>query len=145
MRPQRAAFGARQTPIELARDRKLRLAARQRSLELLAEGAAGPEEQRFDRRHGDLEDLRDLRIGPALELAHDDRRALVEREVAERALDVLRARPALLLGREVTDLVVELDLVGSARGLPEALPADVVRDRDQPVLGVARPLTTAVR
>ena len=59
--------------------------------------------------------------------------------MAERAADVFPARQ-LLVDERVGDVAVECDLRGTARGLTEALPANVVRDRDQPVLGLLGPV-----
>ena len=143
VRAQAAPLRAGQPTVELARDRELGLDAGERLLELLAEGAAGAEEQRLDRADGGVEDLGDLGVGATLELAHDERGALVEGEVAERAADLLRAR-ALLLGLRLGELLVERDLVRAARRLAEALPADVVGDRDQPVPRRLRPLAALV-
>src|SRR5439155_3372680 len=109
-------------------------------LELLAEGATSAEDQRLDRAHGEAEDLGDLLVGAALELAHDERGALVEGEVAERTPDVLGGDRVLFDDR-LGQLFVQLDLGGPALRLAEALAADVVRDRDQPVLRGARALT----
>ena len=47
-------------------------------------------------------------------------------------------------GDDVAHAIVELDLVGASLRLAEALPADVVRDRDQPVLRVPRALASLV-
>jgi hypothetical protein len=141
---QRRAFGPREPAIRLSRDGALGVRARQRALELLPQRPPGAEEQRFDGADRRLEDLGDLRVRAPLELAHHEGRTLVEREVSERALDVLRARPAILLGHDLADAIVELDLVGATLRLAETLPADVVGDRDQPVLRVARPLAALI-
>jgi hypothetical protein len=58
---------------------------------------------------------------------------------AERWLKVLGA-DGVLVDDGLGDVLVEGDLVRAALRLAEALPADVVRDRDQPVLGVPRAL-----
>ena len=70
---QRAALLARQAPVELARDRELGLVAGDRVLELLAQCAAGAEDQGLDGTHREVEDLGDLLVAAALELAHDER------------------------------------------------------------------------
>src|SRR3712207_7679898 len=55
------------------------------------------------------ERLGDLRVRPPLELAHDERGALVERELAERAPDLL-GRRHVVVGRHVGGHpLVELD------------------------------------
>src|SRR5919204_532896 len=140
---QPALVRAGQTPVELAGDGELGLAAGERRLQLLAQRAAGAKDQCLDGARRQLEDLGDLCIRAALELAHYERRTLVEGEMAERAADVLGARAFVFLRRAdetVADVLVEGDLRRPARGLAKALPADVVRDRDQPVLRLLRPL-----
>src|SRR5438128_4441854 len=119
MRAQGSLLRARQPAVELLRERELGLAARQRPLELLAQGAARAEDQGLDGADRDAQDLRDLRVRASLELAHHERCALVERKLAQRAADVLGARP-LVLGNEGGNAVVELDLGRPARGLAEA-------------------------
>src|SRR6266487_1993315 len=119
MRAQSALLRARQPPVELAGDRKLRLAARERRLELLAQRAPRTEDQRLHRARRQLEDLCDLRVRASLELAHHERGALVERQVAERAANVLGARAFLLIGsadQAVADVLVERNLLRPARG-----------------------------
>ena len=133
MRAKLAPLRSRQPAVELARDRKLRFAARQRPLELFAQSAACTEDERLDGACGDVEDLGDLRVRTSLELAHDERGALVEREMAECPADVV-AGGQVVVDDRVRDVVLERDLRRSAGRLAEALPTDVVRDRDQPVL-----------
>ena len=139
MRAKLALLGSRELPVDLLRDCELGLAAGEAAFELLPDGAAGTEDQRLDGGDRDLEDLGDLGVAPALELAHDERRPLVEREVAERPLDVLDA-DRVVADEGLGDVLVQLDLARAARGLAEALTADVVRDRDQPVLRRLRPV-----
>src|SRR5205823_3673753 len=78
------------------------------------------------------------------ELAHHERRALVERQVRERAAQVLRVRAAIVVLQPVGHVVVVCDLLRPALRLPEALAADVVSDGDQPVLRLPRPLSALV-
>lgn len=127
------ALRARERAVELLRDRDLGVGARERALELLAQRATGSEEQRLDggRRHA--ENLGDLRVRASFDLAQDDGGALVEREMPERAADVLGGRPAVVLDDLVGDVVVELHFLRPSRRRAEALQADVVRDLDQPV------------
>src|SRR5260221_9049988 len=114
------------------------LVARQRAFELLAERTPRAEDERFDGRRRQTEDLADLGVRATLELTHDDRGALVEREVPERAADVFRRRCLVVVGHEpVGDVEVELNLFRSPRRGAEALAANVVRDRDEPVEGHA--------
>src|SRR6266516_3866020 len=113
MGPESSALAARQASVELARDRELSVVAGDSLLELLAEGATSAEDQRLDGAHGEAEDLGDLLVGAALELAHDERGALVECEVAERTPDVLGGDRVLFDDR-LGQLLVQLDLGGPA-------------------------------
>src|SRR5690349_22158476 len=138
MRAQLPALLTREAAVELTRDREHRLATRQRALQLLPQRAARAKDQRLDGARRQVEDLGDLGVRTALELAHDQRSSLVEAEMAERAADVFAARH-VVVDERVGDVVVERDLRRTARRLAETLPADVVRDRDQPVLRLLRP------
>src|SRR5207302_8131079 len=106
VRAQRAALAAGQAPVELLRDRELRLVAGQGALELLAQRPSGSEEERLDGAGRDAEDLRDVGVRATFELAHHEGGALVEGEVAEGPADVLRAR-GLVVDDPVGDVVVE--------------------------------------
>ena len=140
------ALRAREHAIGLLRERKLGLRARQLALELLAERPAPAEDQRLDRAHRQPHDLRDLGVGAALELAHHERGPLVERELAERALDVVGREAVLgLLDGQLRRVLEQRQLRGPALQLAEALAADVVRDRDQPVLRLLGPLAALER
>ena len=146
MGAQLAALGPREHPVGLLRQCKLGLHAGQRALELLAQRAATAEDQRLDRADAHPHDLRDLRVGAALELAHHERGALVERKMPERALDVVGGVGVVrLVDRHLGRVLEERHLGGPPLLLPEALAADVVRDRDQPVLRLLRPLTALKR
>ena len=83
-------------------------------LELLAERAAGAEDERLDGADREAEDLGDLLVGAALELAHDERGTLVEGEVAERAAEVLGAAASSSSLDRLGERLVELDLVRAA-------------------------------
>jgi hypothetical protein len=90
---------------------------------------------------GQAHDRGDLGVRAALELAHDERRALCRGDVPQRTQDVRDTRIAVL-GRGRGELLVELDLLALLLVVAE-VPADlVVRDRQQPVLGLPglRPL-----
>ncbi len=114
MRADGPAFGPGQKAVLLPGDRSLGLRAGQAAVELLAQRAPGAKEQRLDRRDRELEHGGDLRVRAALELAHDERRALTERKVAEGALDV-RGRRCVLVGNEpFGEVLVEADLGGPA-------------------------------
>src|SRR5581483_11016189 len=117
MRAELGPLPAGQLPVELSRDRSLRLGAAERPLELLAERAAGPEDQRLDRRLGEAEQLGDLPVGTALQLG-------------QRAPDLARAEPVVSVVR--AEIVSEGDLARSPGRVAEALAAHVVGDRDQP-------------
>ena len=122
----------RERPVETLGERGLRLAAGQASLELLAQRTACAEDQGLDRGDRKVEDLADLAVRAALELAHDERGALVEAEVAERLTDLVGCRDGLVDGRCRGALVPD-DLLGPPRQHAEPLPALVVRDLEQPV------------
>src|SRR6266516_5857963 len=136
MGPESSALAARQASVELARDRELSVVAGDSLLELLAERASSAEDQRLDRAHGEAEDLGDLLIGAALELAHHERGPLVEGEVAERAADVLRA-DRVFFDVRLGELLVQLDLVRAALLLAGALAAGAGSGGGEPVLGCA--------
>src|SRR5581483_3868038 len=130
MRAELGPLPAGQLSVDLSRDRSLRLGAAERPLELLAERAAGPEDQRLDRRLGEAEQLGDLPVGTALQLAQRQRRALREAELGQRAPDLARAEPVVSVVR--AEIVSEGDLARSPGRVAEALAAHVVGDRDQP-------------
>src|SRR6186997_485179 len=109
--------------------------AGERAFELFAERAARLEDQRLDTREHDAEDLGDLRVRALLDLSHDQHRAQLERQQAERAADVVLAR-AIRLGNGLVDALRVPDLVDPRRAA-RALLTQVVRDPDQP--GVDRP------
>jgi len=119
--------------VELLRDRDLGLGTCERPLQLFPEGPARAEDERLHRAHRHAENRGDLRVRATLDLAEDDGGTLVERKVAERAADVVRARLVVFLDEGVGDVVVELDLLRPPRRGAEPLQADVVRDRDEPV------------
>jgi hypothetical protein len=72
--------GACESPVEVARDRLLGFAARERSFELLTEGTPCFEDEQLDCRRPEFEDVCDLRVGASFELAHDEGSSLVERK-----------------------------------------------------------------
>src|SRR5262249_52176233 len=129
VRAQGALLLAREPLVELLRDGELGLVAGDPFLELLAQRAARAEDERLHRADRDAEDLGDLLVAAPLELAHHERGALVEGEVAERAADVLGA-DRVLVDDGLGELLLVDDLVRPALRLAEALAADVVRDRD---------------
>src|SRR4029077_7702109 len=135
---QLSALLPRQTSVELPRDRELRFAAGDRSFELLAQRTACTEDEGLDCARRDLEDLGDLGVRAPLELAHHEGRTLVESEMTERAPDVVARRSGVVADR-VGDVVLEGHLGRTPGGLAEPLPANVVGDGDQPVLGLLRP------
>jgi hypothetical protein len=145
MRAQLRALRPWERAVQLLRKRELGVGAREHALELFPQRTPRAEDERLDRAHRDAEHLGDLGVRAPLDLAQDDGRALVEREMAERAADVVRSRPVVLVDERVGDVVVELDLLRPPRAGAEALEADVVRDRDQPVERRARVLTALER
>jgi len=144
VRAELRALGPGEGLVQLLRDRQLGLRAREGALELFAQGAPRPEDERLDGAHGETEHLGDLRVRPAFDLPEDDGRTLVEGEMAERPADVVRRRP-VVVDELVGDVVVELHLLRPPRLGAEALQADVVRDLDQPVERRARVLTALER
>jgi hypothetical protein len=132
-----AGLTAWKPAIQAAQKNVLGLAARERPLELLGEAPAGTEEQPLKRGGRHLEDLGNLGVRTALELAHHDCRALRWRQVLECAQDVGEARVPTVR-RRIRKLLVELDLHGAAVCLAEMPTHLVVRDRRQPVLGLPR-------
>src|SRR5437773_4756164 len=141
MRAQCSLVVAPEASVELLRDRQLGLTARQGCLQLLAQRASRPEDERLHRARREIEDLADLGVRTSFELAHAERGALIEREVPERATDVLAARRVVVRLHELrADVVLVRDLRRPARRLAESLTADVVGDRDQPVLRLLRAL-----
>src|SRR5262249_14245813 len=114
--------------------------AREVLLELLAKGLPRAEEQGLERGDADAEHLGDLGVRAAFELAHDEGGSLIRGQLPERATEILDRRPRRLVGRlTVPGALVELDLVGPALRLAEALPANVVGDREQPAPGPLGP------
>ena len=118
--------------------------------ELLGERASRAEEQRLERGGGDAEDLGDLVVRAALELAQHDRLPLLRRNLRQRSEELADARSfvVLVVRSGLGDALVELDLTRSRLLLPEALLDRIARDREQPVRRLARPnslLERAVR
>ena len=138
------ALGPGERLVELLRDRELGLRARERALQLLSQRPTRTEDERLDGADGEAEHVGDLRIRTPFDLAQDDRRALVEREMAERTADVVRCG-CVVVDELVCDVVVERHLLRPPRVGAEALQADVVRDLDQPVERRARVLTALER
>ena len=132
-----AALLAAKAPVDGLRDGELGLGARELLLELLGERAARAEEQGLERACRDAEDLRDLGVRTALELAQDDRLALLGRDLRERGEELADAR-AVLVRLAAGDPVVELDRSRPRLLLPEALLDRVARDREQPVRRLSR-------
>src|SRR5438094_850943 len=137
--PARGCASSPTADAERARER-----SRQRSrsedaegLPLDLEASARAEQERLDRADRERERLGDLLAAAALELAHHQGRALVEGEAGERVEHVVDARLVVLQGDRLRR-VVERDLVRAVAGLAPAHAADVVRDRDQPVVRAVR-------
>src|SRR5215218_8360271 len=141
VRAQRSSFGCGDRAFEPARERELGLAARQAALELLAQRAAGAEEQGLDGAHRRLEDRGDLGVRATLELAHDDCGALVEAQLRERVAELRGGRDVLVgAGGCAAVAFGERDFLRPAGGSAEALAALVVRDLDQPVVRLDGPV-----
>ena len=93
-----AALGGGEAALDQLRERELGLLAGEPAFELLAERAAARGRAGSRRRRRTVEDLADLGVRAAFELAHDERGALVEAEEAERA-DLFRGRDVLVGAR----------------------------------------------
>ncbi|HEX3054677.1 MAG TPA: hypothetical protein VHP82_00880 [Gaiellaceae bacterium] len=145
VRTQLRALGPREVAVQLLREGELCVAAGERALELFPKRAPSTKDERLDRAHRDAEHVGDLGVRASLDLAQDDGRALVERKVSERAPNVLRSRPDVLVDERVGNVVVERHLLRPPRVGAEPLQADVVRNRDQPVERSARILTALER
>jgi len=133
---QRLSLRAREAAVETARDRAFRLVAGQCSLEVLAQSASRFEHERLHVGRRQREYLRNLHIGAPLELAHDERRPLVEREVDERTSDLRRRR------RKVRAAERMVFVVGVGAG---ALAAGGVGEAEQPGADVARAVAASER
>ena len=77
-------------------------------VELFGERAAGSEEERLERTRRHAEDLGDLGVRAALELAEDDRLTLLRRDLRERGEQLADAR-AVVVRLLAGDALVELD------------------------------------
>ena len=122
------------------RHRELRLGARELVLELLCERSSRAEQERLERGGRHAENLRDLVVRAALELAQDDRLPLLRRNLGQRSEELADTRCIVVLVRSrMRDSIVELDLARPRLLLPEALLDRVARDREQPVGGLAGP------
>src|SRR5438874_5706356 len=106
--------------------------------------AAGPEEQGLDRRHGDAEHLGDFGVAAILHLAHHDRGALIERQLRERVQDLVERRLLVIRSSRLAR-ALERNLLRPAAGLAPAHAANVVRDLDQPVVGLLGALAALER
>jgi hypothetical protein len=115
MSTERASLLARQLAFLEARESHLGLVTGEATFELLPESAAGAEDQGLYGADRGVEDLGDLGVGPALELAHDERGALVEAEEPERPADLGGGRDVGILDRRRGERLVELDLLWAAR------------------------------
>ncbi len=139
-----AALLAAEPPVGLDREGQLGPLAGDEVLQLLRQRAARPEEQPFEGGDGDLEDLGDLLVGAALQLAEDERLALRARDPLQRADEIVDGR-AVVVRLVAGHVAVELDLLRPRLVVPPALPDHVVRDRDQPGLGLPRPVAALER
>ena len=141
MGAQPPALLAAQPAVARARERELRGFAGDEVLELLGQGAARPEDQGLECGLCYAEQRADLDVRPALELAQNERLALGRRNPLQGAHEVVERGRIVVDRFDGRKLLVELDVARARLLLPEALPDQVVRDRDQPVLRCPRPLT----
>src|SRR5207342_2416446 len=132
MGPELRTLVLRKPPVELEREHALGFTARERSFELLAERTPGTKEQGLDGGSRHLEHLGDLRVGAPLELAHDERCSLVERERANRPHEFLHVDVAAADRSRLDQLLLECNLSRTALRITDSRSAGVVRDRDQP-------------
>src|ERR671915_490335 len=98
--------------------------ATQGAFQVLAHRAAALEDQRLDRSRRELEHLGDLGVRAALELAHDQRRPLVEGQAREPATDLGGRGRRLVRYRTSGEVVIDVDSPSSGRA--DALATDAV-------------------
>ena len=139
-----SALLAGEATVELVREAKFGAVACYDVLELVGKGAAGAEEKRFEGARRQVEDLGDLAVRAAFELAHDERLALALGDPLERPDEILHRRPAVIC-RVLRNVAVEFNFSRTGLLLTEALAHDVVGDGDQPVRGLPRPLAALER
>src|SRR4029450_9281100 len=118
-------------------ERRLCLAAGERALELLSKRAPTTEKEGLHGGDAHPERVADLGVRPALELSHDQRRALVEGERSEGCADLVR-RGDRLIGRRRCRPVLPLDDLRSPGRGPAPPPALVLGDLQQPVAWLPR-------
>ena len=83
---------------------------------LRAHRLARTEDEGLDGRNRDADRVRDLDIRAALELAHDQGRALVEGQTPERAQQRVDVRPVIVGKSELLDVVIERHLLHATAG-----------------------------
>ena len=98
------------------------------------QGSARTEDQRLHCGDRDAERVGDLRVGTPFELAHHERRSLVEGEPAERPEDALDVGLLLFGNCQLVDVLLQRHFLHAAADARIARACDVVRDLDQPVL-----------
>ena len=137
---QASAFLSAEPTVDGLRHGELRLGARELVLELLCERSSRAEEERLERGRRHAENLRDLAVRAALELAQDDRLPLLRRNLGQRSEELADAGCLVVVVRSgMRDPIVELDLARPRLLLSEALLDRVARDREQPVGRLAGP------
>ena len=117
----------RKSAVQAAEQGLLGFAAGEGILQVFGEPAAGAEDGCFERALAQTHDLGDLGIRAALELTHDECRALSRRQMLERPEDVGEAGIASFVGG-LRDLLVERDLTRLALPAPKVPTNLVVRD-----------------
>ena len=135
---QASAFLPAEPAVDGLRHGELCLGARQLVLELFSERSSRAEEERLERGGRHTENLGDLAVRPALELAQDDRLPLLWRNLGQRSEELADAGclVVVLVGSGMGDPIVELDLARPRLLLPKALLDRVARDREQPIGGL---------
>ena len=119
--------------------------ARDEVLEFLGERASRPEDQRFERCLGDLRGSPRSPCTSAPPSPGGRVLPLRLRNSLQRADGRVLDRGSVVVGLERGNIAVELDLSRPRLLLAEALPDQVVRDRDQPVRRLARLLAPLER
>ena len=96
---QASALLSAEPAVDGLRHGELRLGARELVLELLCERSSRAEEERLERGGRHAENLRDLAVRAALELAQDDRLPLLWRNLGQRSEELADTRCLVVLVR----------------------------------------------
>ena len=131
-----SALGRARDAVEVARDRSFGFVARERALELLAESAAGPEDERSPHAAERPRGFRRSRRRSRSWTSRMIRTARSSNGSTPSARRTSFSLGSLVVGERLIDaLLLEVDLV-HARGAARPPLAELVRDPDQPVSSV---------